>query len=142
MKIVLDTNVLLSALLFPGGPPEKILTLAKLGELTLFLSPDILSEFKKVMRVKFKYEESEIEEFIARFRAFAQLTYPEERVQLITRVDADNRILECAIQARAEFLVTGDKRDILPLKKIQSTLILTPSQFLEYWHRKKEKSPG
>lgn len=137
MKIVLDTNVLLSALVFPGGPPEKILTMARLGELALCISPDIFSELRKVLRLKFKYTEEEVEDFIERFRAFAQMVYPEERLDLITRVDADNRILECAVQAKADFLVTGDKKDILPLKKIKSTVIVSPSQFLDYWSRKK-----
>ncbi|MDL1870664.1 putative toxin-antitoxin system toxin component, PIN family [Deltaproteobacteria bacterium PRO3] len=137
MKIVLDTNVLLSALVFPGGPPEKILTMARLRELKLCISPDIFSELRKVLRLKFKYTEEEVEDFIERFRAFAQMVYPEDRLDLITRVDADNRILECAVHAKADFLVTGDKRDILPLKKIRSTIIVNPSQFLDYWSRKK-----
>ena len=135
MKVVCDTNILISALIFPGGPPDQILNLARLKEIALCLSPDILTEFKKVLLLKFKYPEEETEHFLDRLKNISQMVYPDRRLNLIRRDDADNRILECAVAADADFLVTGDKRDILPLKSIGKTQIVTATQFLEFWKR-------
>lgn len=136
MRIVCDTNILISAFVFPGGPPDQVLNLARLKDLTLCLSPDILTEFKKVLMVKFKYSSAEADHFLDRLSIFSQMVYPREKIHVIKRVDSDNRILECALEAKAEFLISGDKKDILPLKKIEKTLIVTASQFLEYWKKR------
>lgn len=131
MKIVCDTNVLVSALVFPGGPPDEILQLARSGLLTLHLSPDIVTETKRVLMGKFQYTEEQAGHLIERFTAIGHMVYPTERVQIIQRVEADNRILECALTAQADFLVTGDRRDILPLRKIGGTPIVSPREFLD-----------
>ncbi len=136
MRIVCDTNILISAFVFPGGPPDQVLNLVRLKEITLCLSPDIFSEFKKVLSKKFKYTETEIQEFLDRIRLISEMVYPEERLQLIKRVDADNRILECALAGQVDYLITGDKKDILPLKKIGNTVILTAARFLEMLTKK------
>ncbi|MBI1869847.1 MAG: putative toxin-antitoxin system toxin component, PIN family [Chlamydiae bacterium] len=135
MKVVCDTNILISALLFPGGPPDHVISLARLKEITLCLSPDIFSEFKKVLMVKFKYSEGETEKFLDRLTNMSNLVYPRERIQVIHRVEQDNRILECALEAEADFLISGDKKDILPLKKIGKTIIISAAEFLEYYRR-------
>ncbi len=137
MKVVFDTNILISAFVFPGGIPEQILNLASLNEFALCLSPDIFSEFKKVLQKKFKYSEEEIHEFLDYLRGISKMIYPIERIELIQRVDADNRILECAVETQAQFLITGDKRDLLPLQKIGKTKIITASQFLSYLRNRK-----
>lgn len=133
MRIVCDTNILISALVFPGGPPDRILNLAQLGEINLCLSPDILTEFKKVLTWKFKYTEPEVDNFTQRLVAMTEMVYPKERMDRIRRKDSDNRILECAVEAAADCLVTGDKKDILPLKQVGQTRIITAAQFLEIW---------
>ncbi len=135
MRVVCDTNILISAYVFPGGPPDQVLNFARLKEITLCLSPDILSEFRKVLTFKFKYTQEEASDFIDRLTVFSEMIYPHERLHLIERVDADNRILECAVKAEADFLITGDKRDILPLKSIEKTIIVTASEFLEYYKK-------
>lgn len=135
MKIVCDTNILISATLFPGGPPDSIINRGRANELTICLSPDIVTEFKKVLLVKFKHTEKEADERVERLTQISEMVYPKERVDLIQRKDSDNRILECALESKADYLVTGDKRDILPLKKIGETKIVTASQFLEIWKR-------
>jgi uncharacterized protein len=73
----------------------------------------------------------ETKELIERVMAVCTLVYPKERIKMITRKDSDNRILECAQEAHADFLVTGDSKDLLPLEKIGSTHIITARQFLE-----------
>lgn len=131
MKVVCDTNILISALIFPGGPPDEVLNLARLRQVTLFLSPDIVAETKAVLIRKFRYTTPQAAVVLARLTTIATLIVPTERVALITRVDADNRILECALATRADYLVTGDKRDLLPLQKVGQTLIVTAAKFLD-----------
>jgi len=133
VRVVCDTNILISAYLFPGGAPDQLINLARLKEVVLCLSPDILTEFKKVLLVKFKYTPQEAEEFLLRVTAISEMVYPKERVDRIKRKESDNRILECALEAKAEYLVTGDKRDILPLKKVGTTKIVTAAEFLTLW---------
>ena len=136
MKIVCDTNILISATIFPGGPPDEVIGLARAKEVALFISPDIVTEFKKVLVLKFKHTEQEADERIARLTQISGMVYPKERVALIKRKDSDNRILECAIEADADYLITGDKRDLLPLREIGSARIITAAHFLEIWKKK------
>lgn len=131
MKIVCDTNILISAYIFPGGAPEAVIDRVRAKDVALCLSPDIITEFKKVLMLKFKHTEEEANERIERLTQICEMVYPKERLDLIQRKDSDNRILECAIECGADFLVTGDKRDILPLKTIGKTRIITASQFIE-----------
>lgn len=131
MKIVCDTNILISAYVYPGGTMDEILDIARRGDVRLCLSPDIISEFKAVLVRKFKYSAEEAGVFIGRVLAIATLVYPSERLSIVKRVDADNRILECAVAAKADYLITGDKRDLLPLKEIGKTKVITAREFLE-----------
>lgn len=135
MKVVYDTNILISALVFPGGVPDQILNLARLGTVQLHTSPDIVTEFRRVLTEKFRYREPTASLLVERVTSISTLTYPKERLRIITRLDADNRILECAVEAQAQFLVTGDRRDILPLGKIGKTRIVTARQFLDIFTR-------
>ena len=64
-------------------------------------------------------------------RFLARLVRPTERLTVVTANDDDNRVLECALAARAEFLVTGDAQHLLPLGSYLGTKIVTPSQFLD-----------
>lgn len=131
IRIVCDTNILISAYVFPGGTMDEILDFAKLGSIALFLSPDIITEFKTVLVGKFKYSDVEAGAFIGRILAIATLVYPIERLRIVTRVGADNRILECAVTSKADYLITGDKRDLIPLKTIGSCKIVTAREFLQ-----------
>ena len=131
MRIVLDTNVLISALTFPGSRPDHVLSRIRRREIELFISPFILSELDRVLREKFRFSTKEADARVRAIRAIAHLVQPTERASVITAKDDDNRILECALAAQAEFLVTGDKEHLLPLESYRNTRIVTPSQFLD-----------
>lgn len=132
MRIVLDTNVLISALAFPGSKPDQLLARVRRGEIDLFISPFILS----VLREKFRLAAKEADARVRAIRAIAHLVDPTERVTVVTAKDDDNRILECALAAEAEFLVTGDKAHLLPLGSYRHTRIVDPAQLLELLARK------
>ena len=131
MRIVLDTNVLISALAFPGSKPDQILYRIRRGETELFISPFILSELDRVLREKFRFTKKEADVRVSAIRAIAHVITPRERITLVTANDDDNRILECVAAAQAEFLVTGDKEHLLPLGSYRGAKIVTPAQFLD-----------
>lgn len=131
MRIVLDTNVLISALAFPGSKPDQVLGRIRRGEMELFISPFILSELDRVLREKFRFGKKEARARVNAIRPIARLVQPAERITVITANDDDNRILECALAAQAEFLVTGDQQHLLPLKSYRGTKIITPADFLD-----------
>jgi putative PIN family toxin of toxin-antitoxin system len=131
VRVVLDTNVLISALAFPGSKPDQILARVRRGELDLYLSPAILSELERVLRDKFRFGRQEVAARVRAIRRMAHMVHPVERIAVVSAKDDDNRILECAVAAQAEFLVTGDKAHLLPLKSYRGTRIITPDQLLE-----------
>lgn len=131
MRVVLDTNVLLSALAFPGSKPDQALQRVRRGEMELFLSTFILAELERILRDKFRFTKRQTDERVAVIRRMATLVEPMERIALVTAKEDDNRILECAVAARADYLVTGDKEHLLPLRSIGTTQIVTPAAFLE-----------
>jgi putative PIN family toxin of toxin-antitoxin system len=129
IKIVLDTNVLISAVVF-GGKPRQILELVIEGKLKLFLSDPILEEFKEVIgRSKFNYPSSMVHFIINELLAIANLVDPREKLELIEKDPQDNRIMECAIETNADFIISGDKH-LLEFNPYKGIKILPPNEFL------------
>lgn len=133
-KVVLDTNVLVSALHF-GGRPREVLDLARHGHIELVISPFILQETEKVLREKFHWDEPILKLTLSRLKGIATIAEPYHRITLIKQKDADNRILECAVAGGADFLVSGDTKHIVPLKEVQGIRILRPADFLRLLKR-------
>jgi len=125
-----DTNVYISAILF-GGNPEKIRRLSKEGRVELLISEAIIAEVAEVLRRKFNWENWQISQTIDEIREIATLVIPRQTLFIIKKDDNDNRILECAVEGKAQYIVSGDKHHLLPLKEYQGIRILTPAQFLE-----------
>ena len=128
--VVFDTNVLVSAIQFDKLPLD-LLDLAVDRRIQLVLSEAILSELYRVLKVKFKRPEEELDWIIDLIIANCSLVEPSEKITKIKEDDADNRILECAVAAKAAFIVSGDTRHLLPLKKFQGIEILTPREFMD-----------
>ena len=122
MKVVFDTNVYVSAILF-GGIPKHLILLALEGRYKLYISEEIFTEVTSVLIKKFKFSDKQIEKTIRLIKETALLTRPKRTLNLIKNWPADNRILECAIEAKANYLVSGDKKHILPLKIILFMII-------------------
>lgn len=129
MRVVLDTNVLISALMF-GGNPREILQKAIRGELKLCLSEAILSELGTVLqRPKFGFSMTTVNQLLSELAAIAELVVPSEEIALIASDPTDNRVLECAVEAAAEYIVSGDNH-LLDLGEYTTIKILNPSRFL------------
>ena len=134
LKVVADTNIYISAYNY-HGKPEEVLVLAQLGLFDLFVSPEILAEFKKVNLLKMRWQEDKIKQTIFHIGSYSHLVYPTVELNIIKEDPADNRILECAFFIEADFIVTGDERHMLKLKEFHGIKIIRPSDFLkgELW---------
>jgi len=129
VKVVLDTNIYISAILF-GGKPEKIRKLSKEGKIELLVSEAIIAEVAEILRKKFDWESWQISQIINEIRETATLVIPHQTIFVIKKDEDDNRILECAVEGKAHHIISGDKRHLLPLKEYQGIKILSPVEFL------------
>ena len=131
MRVVVDTNILISALLF-GGPPEQVFIAGLRGEIQLLTSLSLLKEFEKVLKEKFKLNIHLVGEIIEEVMDVAEIIEVSSRIKAISYPDEDNRVLACAVDGKADFIVTGDTKHILPLKEYGGIKILSPSEFLKH----------
>lgn len=129
LRVVADTNVYLSALHF-GGVAEDVLLLGRTGQIELFVSPPLLKELEDVLVRKFHWSPLRARSAMRLIRTFTSLVAPRNRVDILPDDDADNRILECALEARAHIIVTGDKR-LQRLGQVQGLRLLSPREFLD-----------
>ena len=127
-RVVFDTNILVSALVFPGGRGEA--ALRRIIEQTdqLVLSRPIVDELLDVLARKFARDAEELAHVAIFVTELAVVVAPKRRLRVV-KDDPDNRILECAVAGRAEVIVTGDKA-LLALKLYQKIRILTLREYL------------
>jgi putative PIN family toxin of toxin-antitoxin system len=130
LRIVADTNVLISALGF-HGETRRIWTLAEERRFRLFVSPFILRELETNLRAKLKLPADAVALLIEEVRLLGTVVEPHGSVAVIRGKESDNRILECAVEAEADVIVTGNMKHIRPLGSFQGIGILTPREFLD-----------
>ena len=127
--MVLDTNVMVSALNFPGNE-RLVLELALRGKFELCLTRFILEEVAGVLTRKFDWDGDRAALVLQGIENSSTVIDPPRLPELIERGHADNRILECAAAAGADYLVTGDRRHLLPIGEHQGTRIVNSPRFL------------
>jgi putative PIN family toxin of toxin-antitoxin system len=130
LKAVLDTNVIVSAIVF-GGKPKLILNLIETGKIDGYISRFIIAETCGILRQKFKHTEGEIESIEEGLKKSFSLLEPPFSINIVKNCQADNKILACALAAKADYLISGDKKHILLLRKIKNIPILSPEEFLK-----------
>ena len=129
MRVVLDSNVIVSALNFPGN--ERLaLELALRGRFEFFLSLFILEEVAGVLTRKFGWDEGRTARAIGTLENAANVIEPPRLEEVIEDGHPDNRVLECAVAASADYLVTGDRRHLLPIGEHRGTTIVNAPRFL------------
>jgi putative PIN family toxin of toxin-antitoxin system len=131
VRVVADTNILVSAILF-GGHPERVFLAGSRWEIQLLTSLFLLKELERVLKGKFKLSSHLVREIIEEVRVVAEIVQVSSHIKAISHPDEDNRVLECAIDGRADFIVTGDTKHILPLKEYGGIKILSASGFLRH----------
>lgn len=110
IRVVLDTNVVVSALLKPAGLEATVLLLCLRREIALYLSPPIFAEYQRVLyKPKLKFHPHRVEAVLGDIGAASRLVHP-HRTLMDAKHEPDNRFLECALTARADYLVTGNKK--------------------------------
>ena len=129
MRVVLDTNILISAFVFPGGNPEAVYRLALDGRIELVTSPVLLAEFARVLADKFGWEEGWTEEAVAHVARTAVIARPTDPVAEIEADPDDDRVLEAAIDGGADWIVSGD-RHLLDLKRWRGIRVVKAVTFL------------
>lgn len=125
----MDTNVVVSGLNFPGNE-RLVLELALRGRFELCLSPFILEEVAGVLSRKFGWAEDRVRRARRSLEKAATVLEPRRMPDVIEANEADNRILECAIEASADYLITGDRRHLLPLGQHRDVRIVNAPRFL------------
>ena len=129
MRVVLDTNVFVSAYVFPGGAPEEVLALAIEKRLQVITSRPLLLELGRVLQEKFGWDPERAEAAIAQVLRVGEVVIPQEIVTDIRSDPPDNRVLEAAAEGDAERIISGD-RHLLKLRSWRGIEIQDPRTFL------------
>jgi len=128
LKAVFDTNILVSALVFPGGRGEAALRRIVEEQDQLVISKPILDELLGILARKFARDAEELAHVAVFLSGLAIFVKPRRRVRIV-KDDPDNRILECAVAGRARVIVTGDKA-LLALGKYRDVRIISLREYL------------
>ncbi len=129
LRAVLDSNVYVSAFSRPGGVPARIWQQAITRLYSLLVSPAIISEVAKVLRHDFDWDDEPLIAQMKLLAKIAEIIRPSATLDEIKADPDDNRILECAIDGRADLIVSGDQH-LLRLKSFRGIGIIGPMDFL------------
>jgi|SRR3712207_5545332 len=134
MRVVLDTNIIISALLFAQGNAGAILKAWENRAFDLVVSPEILAEYEAALkdpqlRKRLKVSEEEITKLITEMEQVAVVVVPHVRLRVVKNDPDDNKFLECAVATNAAYIVSGDK-ELLILSHYQNIYILKPAFFV------------
>ena len=129
MKVVFDTNILESALVFPGGRGETALRRIVEEHDQLMLSKPILDELLGILARKFARDAEELAHVAVFLSELGVLVRPRRRLR-VARDEPDNRILECAVAGRADVIVTGDKA-LLAIGACRNVRIISLREYLQ-----------
>jgi putative PIN family toxin of toxin-antitoxin system len=131
VRVVLDTNILISGIFWRGNP-YKILRMCLQNELSLIISPAILEELQDVLRTekKFKLKENDILLYMRLLLSHSALVEPVKTIDVIKDDPEDNMILECAAEGKVDYVISGD-RHLLSLNEYGGIKILSAREFLQ-----------
>lgn len=128
IRTVIDTNILVSAILF-GGKPYEVLRLTLQEKIVCVISSSLIAEVREVFSKKFPLKEEDFQLTLQSIEEIFKIVQPRRTVSA-SRDEDDNRVLEAAIEGGCGYIVTGDK-DLLQLKTYRGVKIVTCEQFLE-----------
>ncbi len=135
IKVVLDTNVVISGLLIPGSPPAKILDLWADSQVSVVISPPLVEEYLEViLRPKFAglgmvHERQGLIEGLIDQQS-SVLVVPEVTFHAVTTDPDDNLVLDCAVQGKTDFIVSGDSH-LLELRELKGIPVVSPHELLD-----------
>ncbi|CAD0220657.1 MULTISPECIES: putative toxin-antitoxin system toxin component, PIN family [Planktothrix] len=127
--VVFDTNVLLSGLGWRGSP-YRCLELARTGQIKAITCQELLDELLEKLEQKLNFTDSQITDTLSDLLSFLQVVKISNTLNVIITDPDDNMVLECAVVGHANYIVTGDKKHLLPLKNYQGIEIVNAANFL------------
>ncbi len=128
MRIVLDTNVYISAAIL-GRVCEEIIQTCRFSNLEVFITKDIIEELKDKLSKKFLWGKDQVKLFLESVLEFCNIIEIKEKIRFIKDDPDDDKILECAVSANCDFIISGD-RHLLMLKSYKTIRVLSPADFL------------
>src|SRR3989344_31918 len=114
--VTFDTNVLLSATLWDSSVAQKVLFDCIQRDIKIYSSPEILGEYQKVLKRDFEFTDEEIGEILGTVMKVINIIEPNEKVNIVKNDPDDNKIIECAIASKSQYLITYDK-ELLKIKE-------------------------
>ncbi|MDP6116974.1 MAG: putative toxin-antitoxin system toxin component, PIN family [Planctomycetota bacterium] len=132
MRVVLDTNVLVSGLLSPFGPPAEIVRLVAVGKLKLCYDARILAEYREVLaRPRFGFDSGKVDDLLEQISSEGELVTATPLSRHLPDPD-DEPFLEVACGTAAECLVTGNLKHF-PVRRRQGMTVLSPREFVDHY---------
>ena len=128
-KAVVDTNILVSAFVFPDGLIREVIDMAFKKQIRLFTSGPLLEEYARVLSRKFGREHETIDKHIKMVTRLLIIVNPDISIDAVRSDPSDNKVLECAVTAGADAVISGDKH-LLNMKRYKSIQIITPADLL------------
>jgi putative PIN family toxin of toxin-antitoxin system len=130
VRVVLDTNILISAFVFPGGSSEDVFRAGLTGRIELVTSPALLAEFAPVLSSKLGWEAPFVDEAVRQVVRIAAVVRPRTKIAEVADDPDDDRVLEAAVEGEADVIVSGD-RHLLRMRTWRDVRIVKPAAFLE-----------
>lgn len=133
-KIVIDTNIYISAI-FWGGKPRKVVDLGRDNKIHIFSSVDIEKEVAEKLMTKFKFDEEEVNQILLDISTLTIPVKVTKRIQAVIDDPDDDKFIECAVSCKADYIISGDGH-LLALKEYAGIKILRASEFLSRFSKK------
>jgi len=128
VKVLIDTNIIVSALLF-GGKPGEILKLVITKRIEAATSPPLLAELLDVLAKKFSFSKKTLKLTERKIKQSFTIVYPTKQINILKDNNPDNRVLEAALEGNCSYIITGDK-ELLELNTFKRIRIINAHQFL------------
>jgi putative PIN family toxin of toxin-antitoxin system len=129
VKVVADTNVIVSALFWRGNE-SKIIDLVEKGKIKLFTSVALLDELKKVLgHERFGLGGKTVDDNVKYILTISEISSPKRRLKIVREDPADDKVLECALEGKVRYIVSGD-RHLLRLRKFRGIRIIRAKELL------------
>ena len=131
MKVIFDTNVVANASFWRGAPFDCLAAWAQ-GRCIAAVSSSLLAEYHETIEeLRLDYPSRKCVEWVEALTESAELVFPTDRATGATPDPDDEMVLECAVAAEADFIVTGDKKHLLPLREFQGVQIISAVEFMK-----------
>jgi len=127
MKIVFDTNILISSTLWDNSVAQKFLFKCIKENIQIFSSQEIIEEYKEILARDFDYKKQEIGRILEKILQFLTLVTPSIKIDVVKGDVDDNKIIECAVESKSEYILSYDKH-LLKIKEYQGIKIVRPEK--------------